>query len=34
MGLHTQWVLGLRQNLQHFIIGQEKEPDIGIGNKN
>ncbi len=33
MGLHTQWVLGLRQNLQHFVIGQEEEPGSGIHNE-
>ena len=25
MGLHTQWILGLRENLQHLIVGQEEE---------
>lgn len=33
MGLHPQWVLGLRQNLQHFIIGQEEEAGSGIGSE-
>ena len=25
-GLHIAWLLGLRQNLQQLIIGQEEEP--------
>ena len=29
MWLYTQWVFGLRQNLQQLIIGQEEEPGEG-----
>ena len=27
MGLHTERVLGLRQDLQQLVIGQEEEPE-------
>lgn len=26
VGLHAQWILGLRQDLQQLIVGQEEEP--------